>query len=173
MRARDYAGNPSPSAAYDWTVSLFPPHTFIDQAPPSVIGVAATTFVLRASNDEASEPDPSKLPGAPVDIYVRLNGDKWEAACPGQPLDVACSYVADGMAVGAYVLDAKAVNAVGNEDATPAQARWSVSGCLKDQFARIDSGNGGLACLPCPVGADCGGSDADNVTEAMMHADEG
>ena len=158
---------------YEWTVSLFPPHTFIDGHPPPSIGFASTAFLVRGSSDDRPDFDPGLDPGSPVDIWVRKNSDDWVLACPGQRLETQCEVVVDDLDLGSYLLLVKAVDAVGNEDATPAQWLWSVDGCSHAEFARVDPADGGLTCAPCPTGASCGVSDGDNVTEAMIHAIDG
>lgn len=161
---------------------MTPPDTFIDDGPPQSpvqSAVAWATFTLRATKQSPGGGGDSSSGGGGVvvgngtqlSIQVRINGADWTPVpeCTNLPPNTACNYTVTGLERGTYVLDAQAVDAVGNVDTSHAQRPWTVGGCTKDQFARVGA-RGELACMSCPDGADCGRTDEDNVTEATMAA---
>lgn len=108
--ATDAAGNASaPSAARGVTVDSTPPETTIDGGPPALSDSGSATFSIRSSEGGST-------------FACRLTG-------PGHGEGfAACGATAayTGLADGAYTFAARATDAVGNTDATPATWTFTV-----------------------------------------------
>jgi Divergent InlB B-repeat domain len=104
--ARDTLGRFDPTPAErTWTVDTLAPETSILVAPP-----ATTTATSATIQFGSSEPA-----GA-----FRCQLDQ------GAPVPCSSPYVTSGLAVGAHILKVWASDGLGHEDATPAQAAWTV-----------------------------------------------
>ncbi|MDA0182239.1 Ig-like domain-containing protein [Solirubrobacter phytolaccae] len=109
VTARDAAGNPDETpATYVWTIDTTPPDTTILTGPPSAAAQSSATFTLSASE-----------PGAAFEC--RLDNAAW-TSCTAAPTVTA-------VATGDHRFEARAADALGNVDPTPAAWTWSrVSG---------------------------------------------
>ncbi|WP_240357922.1 Ig-like domain-containing protein [Myxococcus vastator] len=107
VRARDTDGNVDPTpASYTWTVDTTAPETVITAGPPLTEAPAVATFDF-----DASEPN--------VTYECSLDGAAY-APCT----DPATF---NDLALGSHTLHVRAVDAVGNVDATPATYTWVVT----------------------------------------------
>ncbi|WIG97757.1 Ig-like domain-containing protein [Myxococcus sp. SDU36] len=107
VRARDTDGNVDPTpASYTWTVDTTAPETVITSGPPLTEAPAVATFDF-----DASEPN--------VTYECSLDGAAY-APCT----DPATF---NDLALGSHTLQVRAVDAVGNVDATPATYTWVVT----------------------------------------------
>jgi Bacterial Ig-like domain len=108
--ATDAAGNASaPSAAHSVTVDSAPPETTIDGGPPALTDRPSATFAIRSSEGGST-------------FACRLTG-------PGHAEDfAACEATAayTGLGDGDYTFAARATDAVGNTDPTPATWAFTV-----------------------------------------------
>ena len=105
VRARDAAGNVDATPAnFGWTIDTQAPETTIANAP------ATSTNSTTASFTFASE--------ANATFQVSTNGGAYAAA--------SNPYQLNGIANGAHTLSVRAVDPVGNVDATPATFSWQV-----------------------------------------------
>ncbi len=107
VRATDAAGNVDASpATRTWTVDTLDPDTFIGGGPTGTVSSTGATFTL--TSDETG-----------VNYECRLDAaTAWSACSP--------SYVLSSLAQGAHTLRARAVDAAGNVDASPATRTWTV-----------------------------------------------
>ncbi|RMF40690.1 MAG: DUF11 domain-containing protein [Anaerolineae bacterium] len=105
VRAVDLAGNLDPTpAVYTWTVDL-PPDTTILSTPPDPTASTVVTFTF-GSNDPAAT------------FECQLDGGGFMACASPQ------TYA--GLSSGVHVFDVRAVDVLGNRDATPASYSWNV-----------------------------------------------
>jgi len=116
VRAVDAAGN-TDSTPEDFTFVLdaTPPDTVIASGPPSRTGFHTATFVISS-------------PEAAVHFECSLDSAAW-ATCQS-PLSV------DSLALGTHSLQARALDAAGNVDSTPARHDWEIA---------VDADGDGLA----------------------------
>jgi uncharacterized protein (TIGR03382 family) len=122
--ATDAAGNASaPSADTHFTVDLTALDTFILSGPPSLSRFDSAAFVL-ASNL------------SPVTYECRLDGASF-AACSDSPTFT-------GVTAGAHHFEARAKDAAGNVDATPASWDWSVDVTLPAAPLIVAPANGAV-----------------------------
>jgi CSLREA domain-containing protein len=106
VRAADAAGNADASAAaFTWRIDTAPPLTSIVTGPPETTTETTATFELQASELDAT-------------FECALDGGAF-AACVS-PHEIA------GLALGSHELEARATDAAGNTDATPASHAWTV-----------------------------------------------
>lgn len=106
VRATDVAGNVDATpASHSWTVDLTAPNTTIDSGPTTPTNVTTATFSFSASE-------------AGTTFQCSLDGGAF-AACTSPK-----TYTA--VAGGAHTFRARAVDAAGNIDATPATYSWTV-----------------------------------------------
>jgi hypothetical protein len=107
-KGRTLADTPSSEGASStWTVDVGPPETSLVSGPSGPTGSTSASFTLGGSDDSA------------VTAYeCRLDGGAWEACTTTQ------SYT--DLAAGAHTFAARAQDAIGNVDASPATASWSV-----------------------------------------------
>ena len=106
VRATDAAGNTDGSpASYVWVVDTTAPDTTITVAPASSTSSTSASFAFTASEGGAT-------------FECRLDGGTW-AACASP-----ASY--GGLPEGAHLFEVRAVDGIGNADATPATHAWTV-----------------------------------------------
>ena len=105
VTATDAAGNVSAPASYGWSISTVPPDTLILAAPPLLTRQTTASFAI------------SSLPVGDA-LLCSLDGAAF-ATCGTTP-----SYAS--LADGVHRFAAKAVDAYGNVDPTPAQSSWTV-----------------------------------------------
>ncbi len=107
VKAKDASGNPDPTPAlYSWTIDMTPFDTMITSTPddPSNTGAASFGFI-------------STKAGAAY--RCKLDDDGYSACV--EPMKYA------ELAEGDHVFSVKAIDAYGNEDATPAIYEWRVT----------------------------------------------
>ena len=106
VRARDAAGNiDATPASFTWVIDTTPPDTQITSAPSNATVVNAATFAASPSE----------------------TGTVLEASVDGAPFAVVTSpYTVTGIADGNHTIQFRARDAVGNVDATPATANWTL-----------------------------------------------
>ncbi|WP_426752650.1 Ig-like domain-containing protein [Myxococcus sp. Y35] len=107
----DAAGNTSGEASHGFFVDLTAPETFIDAGPAVITRETSATFELRAE-------------GGGVAYECSLDGATFsECTSP-----VSYTHLADGE----HLLRVRALDAVGNVDATPAEYAWTVDTSAPD-----------------------------------------
>jgi hypothetical protein len=105
VRAVDAAGNVDASPAEAaWSVDGTPPETWLTSAPPATTTARSATFSFAASEAGSFE--------------CSLNGSAWSACVSPQ------SYAS--LKKGTWTFRVRAVDAVGNADATPAAHTWRI-----------------------------------------------
>ncbi|WP_408890221.1 Ig-like domain-containing protein [Myxococcus faecalis] len=109
--AVDAAGNTSDATSHGFTIDLTPPETFIESGPDALTRETSATFELRSE-------------GGAVGYECSLDGAAY-VACTSP-----VSY--SGLADGEHQLRVRAVDAVGNMDATPATHTWTVDTTAPD-----------------------------------------
>ena len=110
VRAADTAGNVDPTpAGHTWTVDTTAPTTSIDSGPADPTGDTTASFAF--SSDDSLATFQCDLDGAGF------------AACPS-PVAYA------GLAAAAHTLRVRAVDDLGNTDASPASRSWTVDAAL-------------------------------------------
>ncbi len=120
VRAIDAAGNPDPSPAQrSWTVDATAPDTTIDTGPSGLLAGRDASFTFSA-------------PGAAT-FECRLDGGSWSACSSPK------GYAALGD--GSHTFEVRAVDALGNADATPAQRTWSIDATAP--LTTLDTGPSG------------------------------
>ena len=123
VRARDAVGNVDATPAErTWTVDTHAPDTTIDSGPSGL--ERSTSAHLTFSSSEAGS-----------SFECRLDAGDW-APC-ASPRDLT------GLADGPHVMRARAMDAAGNVDPTPAERAWTVDTEIPE--TRIESGPSGLA----------------------------
>ena len=121
VRAVDAAGNPDATpATRSWTVDATGPDTTIDDGPSGTVASADVTVAFSSTD-----------PGATFEC--RLDGGSWAACTSPRQLT--------GLADGEHTFETRAVDALGNADAAPAQATWTIDTTAPD--TTIDSGPSG------------------------------
>lgn len=107
VRARDVAGNEDPSpASRSWTVDTVGPDTTLASSGPSG-STTATSATFTFSSAE------------PGTFQCAVDGGAF-AACTSP-------YALSGLAVGSHTFSVRALDAIGNPDATPATRTWVVT----------------------------------------------
>ena len=104
--ARDPAGNVAAPAAHAWFADATRPDTILSGGPEGVVPGGEAAFAFSGSDDAGSVTFECRLGGAPF------------AACT--------SPVAFDVGEGTWTFEVRAVDAVGNRDATPAARTWYV-----------------------------------------------
>jgi hypothetical protein len=115
VRAVDRAGNNDAApATRTWTVDATPPETTILTGPAGVVASTSATFEFRSDEPDAS-------------FQCRLDGSSF-AAC-SSPHQVT------GLAPGSHTFEARAIDAAGNVDPTPAGRTWTTEAVVfNDDF---------------------------------------
>ncbi|MFT3713585.1 MAG: Ig-like domain-containing protein [Archangium sp.] len=112
VRAIDPAGNVDPTpAAYTWNVDTVAPDTVITSTPPAVSNSSSGTFAFNS-------------PDATATLQCSLDGAAFTACT--SPRTVT------GLTDGSHTFRARAVDAAGNLDATPASYTWTVDTAAPD-----------------------------------------
>jgi MYXO-CTERM domain-containing protein len=107
VRARDAAGNVDSSpASHTWTVDLTPPETLINSAPPESTPQTSATFTFISE------------PGATFECS--LDGAAYSACT--SPMTYS------NLSIGQHVFIVRAIDAVGNDDLSPAGHGWIITG---------------------------------------------
>ena len=107
VRAVDAAGNADPTpASHTWTVDTTAPDTTIPLTPADPSSNTTPTFGFGSSQ-------------SPATYECRLDGGGW-ASCPTPHT------VTPALADGSHTLEARATDAAGNIDGTPASSTWLV-----------------------------------------------
>lgn len=117
VRAIDAAGNIDLTAAsFNWSVDLSPPDTILDGMPSSPTNQTTATFAFHATELSST-------------FECSLDGGAF----------TACTSPAEylGLTDGSHTFDVRAIDAVGNPDATPAGFAWTVDTLAPDTL--IDS----------------------------------
>ncbi len=111
VRAKDTAGNVDATpASASWSVDTTPPETTITSGPPAA--TTDTTAQFTFSADEVST------------FQCRLDGGAWAACTSPAALS--------GLALGAHTYEVRAIDGLGNIDATPAQRTWTIEQAVPD-----------------------------------------
>ncbi|MDP1825371.1 MAG: Ig-like domain-containing protein [Archangium sp.] len=111
VRAVDTAGNPDPSpASFTWTVDTTAPNTTLTSTPPLLSTSSGATFTFTST--EAGT------------FQCSLDGAAF-AACT-TPAALA------GLADGSHTFQVRAIDTVGNLDATPASFTWTIDTVVPD-----------------------------------------
>lgn len=106
VRARDAAGNDDPSPpSRSWTVDATPPQTVIAAGPSGTVRSTSAKFEIQSDDSEA-------------DLECSLDGAAFQGCAADQEFT--------GLSDGPHVLLARAVDALGNADPTPASREWTV-----------------------------------------------
>ena len=106
VRARDAAGNVDATpASFTWTVDSTPPDTTITSAPSSSAVVNVSTFTVTSTETGGT-------------IEASVDGAAFAA--------VTIPYTAGSLADGPHSIQFRARDAMGNVDATPATANWTL-----------------------------------------------
>ncbi len=123
MRGRDTAGNVDATPAErTWVVDTDDPETSIESGPSGLVASDEATFVLGATEDGST-------------FECQLDGAaQWTTCTSPRTLT--------GLGQGSHTLRARARDAVGNVDPTPAERTWTVDTHAPD--TAIDSGPSGL-----------------------------
>lgn len=167
IRAVDASGNIGATTTHEWEVVTSRPETTVTRSPSESSGVDYALLAFTATSTASSADG--------LSIQVRLGTDDWgepNAGCNTTSSSAAvltCHHNLYDLAVGSYVVNARAVDAAGNADESPAQAQWRVEVCSGTEYEVLDS-NGALTCFPCPEGAFCGDDDRKNMTYAAIGA---
>ena len=112
VRARDGAGNVDASpATYAWTVDLVPPETTLTSAPPAASASTSASFQFTSS--EAGSTFECSLDAASF------------AACTS-------AFAVSGLSQGSHTFRVRAIDGVGNVDASPAGVTWTVDTVAPD-----------------------------------------
>jgi hypothetical protein len=110
VRTKDNAGNVDATpATYTWTVDTTAPTTTIESEPPDPSSGAVASFTF-----SGEDPGGSGVAG----FECKLDGEVFESCVSPQNLS--------GLEDGSHTFQVRAVDAVGNSDATPATYTWTV-----------------------------------------------
>ena len=124
VRAIDAVGNMDASPAqYTWTVDANPPDTLLTSTPPNP-SPAAVSFSFNASEGGCS-------------FQCQLDSGGWSSC--SSPVNYPA------LATGSYLFQVRAIDAVGNTDASPAQYTWTVDATPPDITIHIPTW---IAALP-------------------------
>ncbi|MCL4859476.1 MAG: HYR domain-containing protein, partial [Caldilineaceae bacterium] len=117
VRAVDAAGNVDPTPAeYGWTIDATPPNTAITSEPPPLTNSLVALFAF-SGNDNVT-------PAAGLDFECQLDGGAFTAcASPQEYTDLAD---------GEHTFRVRAIDALGNVDASPAEYTWTVDATPPD-----------------------------------------
>jgi len=111
VRAKDTAGNVDATpASASWSVDTTPPQTTITSGPPATTTDTTAQFTFSASEVAT--------------FQCRLDGGAW-ATC-SSPAALS------GLALGAHTYEVRAIDGLGNIDATPAQRTWTIEAVAPD-----------------------------------------
>jgi len=125
VRAVDTAGNRDPSPASGaWTIDTTAPQTTITSGPSGPVAAATAGFTFSSSENGST-------------LECQLDGGGWSPCTSPQ------SY--PGLTDGPHTFDVRAIDALGNIDATPASRAWTVDTTAPDTV--IDSGPSGTTAL--------------------------
>ncbi|MBL8916117.1 MAG: OmpA family protein [Archangium sp.] len=106
VRATDAVGNVDATpAAFTWTIDTTPPDTVFTSTPPANSNSTSATFVFNATEAGST-------------LQCSLDGAAFAACTSPQTLT--------GLSVGSHTFRARAVDAAGNIDPTPASFTWNV-----------------------------------------------
>ena len=105
VTATDAAGNTGPATSVTWTVDATPPDTTITSAPPNPTNATAATFTLASSK-----------PGSTAECNLDNAGF---VPCSASPSFTSLNE-------GSHTLLARAIDAYGNVDPTPASYTWTI-----------------------------------------------
>ncbi len=106
VRALDALGNlDATPASRSWTVDTTAPDTSITSGPTGVISSASVTFEFSSGDATAT-------------FECRVDGGTWSACTSPRQIT--------GLADGSHTFDLRAIDPVGNTDATPASRTWTV-----------------------------------------------
>ncbi len=106
VRATDAAGNTGPEAAHAWTVDTTAPDTAVSATPaPEATATRSAMAVVLTGSEPGSS------------FECALDGASWSACT--SPLSLR------GLALGTHTLAARATDAAGNVDPSPASASWT------------------------------------------------
>lgn len=155
-RVVDAAGNSGPPETKRFSVQATAPDTRVVSGPAAIVGLETVRVRISALSST----------GEPLTAFrhieVSLNSaDPWTNVCgeegtPGERVPPSdCIYDVLAPDPIKYVLQARAVNALGQRDLDPPTIGWEKATCTGQQFAIVNRTNGGLVCVQCPVGADC------------------
>ncbi len=123
VRAKDSAGNlDATPAERSWAVDTQPPETAIESGPSGLVAASEATFTLGSSEGDST-------------FECQVDGATQWTAC-GSPRTLA------DLSQGGHSFRARARDAVGNVDSTPAERTWTVDTTAPDTM--IDSGPSGL-----------------------------
>jgi hypothetical protein len=117
--ALDRAGNADPTPArYGWTIDVTAPDTRIDSGPPSPTNARTATLAFSSPSPDVAR------------FECRLDGAAFATCTSPRSLT--------GLAEGAHTFEVRAIDTVGNVDASPSRHTWTVD--LSAPDTRIDSG---------------------------------
>ena len=107
VRATDAAGNTDATpASHTWTIDLTAPDTTIDAQPADPSSDTTPTFAFSSSE-----------PGSTFEC--RIDGGSWTSCSSPDTISPA-------LTEGSHTFDARAVDAAGNTDASPASYTWAI-----------------------------------------------
>jgi hypothetical protein len=112
--------------------------------PPAIYSYRVATIAFYAHRNESVVSN--------CKFEVKLDEASWEE---GSFLcgKAVCNYTFP-VKLGVHEIQIRAVDRASSIAGPPALWRWSVEECREDQYANI-TGDGSLACEPCPTGGDC------------------
>lgn len=172
----DAAGNQGLAETFAWEVQADTPETRIVVQPADKVGLNRVTVVIEPVAPGGAQ----LLKDGHVDVLLDGGGGvpAWRSVCHVGANETDSVRLASGVcvfqptadALGTYVLQARAVSAVGRQDPSPASVSWTRSKCDGDEYAVINATSGALECETCPPGADCA---ADLVQRDEVQAKQG
>lgn len=123
VRAKDAAGNTdSTPASYTWTVDTTPPDTQIDSVSPSTSLTNSTTLTIAFSSVDNT-----------AGFECKLDNDAFTACTSPQNLS--------SLTEGQHTFSVRAIDTLGNIDATPASYTWTVDLTAPDTFITAKPAN--------------------------------
>jgi large repetitive protein len=129
VRARDAVGNFSPAVSHAWAIDTTAPETTLASGPKPVTTATSATFTFSASENGSFE---CRLDGAPF------------ALC-GLPKSYS------GLAKGDHSFEVRAIDAVGNADATPALHAWKIAAPVRIARSALLAPRGGARVTKPPL----------------------
>src|SRR5206468_2479482 len=107
VRATDVAGNTDATpASYTWTVDLTAPDTTIDTSPADPSNDTTPSFTFSSSESGST-------------YERRIDGGSWSSCTSPNTISPA-------LAAGSHTFEARATDAAGNADSSPASYTWTV-----------------------------------------------